>query len=503
MLFTLFIFHVKNVKCEGVTKHNFFHYPMSTFRYSLEKGSRKYICPNCQKRKLVRYINTVTSEYLPEQYGRCDSEIKCGYHLNPYSDGYVKMIEQQNSTVGNWKPGTPQLKSKSMPIKENTFIPVEVLEKTLTGYGQNVFLQNLLSRVPFPFEVKDVEKVISQYRLGTVCNGYRAGAITFPFIDSRANVRAIQVKQFDVHNYTIGTDFIHSIIDKHCKEKSKALPDWLTAYQKNDIKVSCPFGSHLLNNYPSNPIALVEAPKTAIYGTLYFGFPDDPKNFLWMAVYNLSSLNYEKCKELQGRQVYLFPDLSKNGKAFDLWSRKALELSAQMPGTTFRISDLLESNASATQRENGQDLADYLIDLDWREFRIENVKNEKCEDETKHSFISSHSLHNVKIKPTYGQSTSRSLEGYNVKINSTFFETTAVFDTEEFENWFNSLSQPITPIQLQGKIKVCNITDFVTGRLNHIKAFTNYRELGNRSLFIYQLQQLRNILQYTKFMNLL
>ena len=94
-----------------------------------------------------------------------------------------------------------------------------------------------------------------------------------------------------------------------------------------------------------NPVAFVEAPKTAIYGTLYFGFPEQPKNLLWLAVYNLSSLSLEKCKALQGRDVYLFPDLSKDGKAFELWSNRAKRFSELIPGTQFEVSELLETQA--------------------------------------------------------------------------------------------------------------------------------------------------------------
>lgn len=99
----------------------------------------------------------------------------------------------------------------------------------------------------------------------------------------------------------------------------------------NDKKVTCLFGEHLSSKYQTNPIALVEAPKTAIIATLYFGFPDNTKNFLWLAVYNFSSLNIAKCKVLQGRKVFLFPDL----KCFDNWSKKANNLRKQMPGTFF------------------------------------------------------------------------------------------------------------------------------------------------------------------------
>ena len=129
------------------------------------------------------------------------------------------------------------------------------------------------------------------------------------------------------------------------------------------------FGEHLLSKYPYNPVALVEAPKTAIYGTLYFGFPEQPTNLLWLAVYNLSSLNLNKCKALKGRNVYLFPDLSKDGKAFELWSNKANEIQKRLQGTYFHVSDLLEQLAPQQDKEQGKDIADYLIKQDWRLFR--------------------------------------------------------------------------------------------------------------------------------------
>lgn len=117
-----------------------------------------------------------------------------------------------------------------------------------------------------------------------------------------------------------------------------------------------------------NPIALVEAPKTAIYGTLYFGFPEQPKDLLWLAVYNLSSLNIEKCRPLKGRNVYLFPDLS----AYDKWKKDSEAIQKQLQGTYFYVSDLLEQKATEQDKNKGKDLADYLILQDWRLFRNQN-----------------------------------------------------------------------------------------------------------------------------------
>lgn len=346
---------------------------MSTeHRYIFEKGSKKHHCPNCGKKRFVRYVDTQTGEYLPEQYGRCDREINCPQqeYNNPYLDGYAKAIwKQEQGNKTNWKPTKVKKVKKVNVQKQSFFYPLEILNRTRAGYEQNTFIQNLLTRVAFPFEVQDIEKVISLYHLGTVQNGYRAGANTFPFIDVQGNVRTIQVKQFDKQNHTTGTDFLHSIIEKHHTRNNKPLPEWLEAYNKNETKVSCLFGEHLLNKYPYNPVALVEAPKTAIYGTLYFGFPEQPTNLLWLAVYNLSSLNLNKCKALKGRNVYLFPDLSKDGKAFELWSNKATEIQKRLQGTYFHVSDLLEQLAPKQDKEQGKDIADYLIKQDWRKYR--------------------------------------------------------------------------------------------------------------------------------------
>jgi len=360
---------------------NFSNYSNS-HRYILEKGSKKHYCPECGKKTFVRYIDKQTGDYLPSQYGRCDRESNCSYYLNPYLDGYVKAIrEQENGIIGITQITVPKQKyfctnTKLTPKPEPVSIPVEILKKTLEPkhYEQNIFIQNLLSLVVFPFEIKDIEKVISLYYLGTISKGYRAEAVTFPFIDINGNVRAVQVKQFDEANHTIGTDFLHSIIEKHYVRNNKPLPGWLEAYIRQDKRISCLFGEHLLNKYPLNPVALVEAPKTAVYGTLYFGFPEQTGNFIWLAVYNRSSFSFDKLKILHGRDVYVFPDLSKDGSTFNEWQAKAKEIENRLPGTHFIFSDLLEKIAPEMDKQAGSDIADFLIKLDWRRFRRQDVK---------------------------------------------------------------------------------------------------------------------------------
>jgi hypothetical protein len=347
-------------------------------KYQLQKGSKKYQCPECLKRTFKRYIDTGTDAYLPEQYGRCDRENKCAYHLNPYKDGYArnKMLADRSlydAPVTRWQRQITQAKPDIVNFDFDTFKSSLSTE----GYRHNRFLRNLLERVPFHFDAYDVTRVTEIYRLGTVTNGYRAGATTFPFIDRMGFVRAVQVKQFDDANHTTSTDFLHSIIERHCTQLGKPLPQWLDGYNKQSRRVSCLFGEHLLDKYPQNPVALVEAPKTAIYATLYFGLPDDSTMApIWLAVYNKSSFTLDRLQVLRGKDILTFPDLSKDGSTFREWQAKAREFETQLAGTRFMFSDLLERLAPDEHRERGLDIADYLIRLDWRRFRGQGTTSE-------------------------------------------------------------------------------------------------------------------------------
>lgn len=342
-------------------------------RYKLDKSSKKYLCPDCGKKRFVRFMDIKTGEYAPEQYGRCDKG-DGHYFVNPYADGYAKAIWEQeqgnrSELPKNWKP--QRKKVIPQPTPEPVFFDFETFKQTLqpARYEKNTFIQNLLDRVQFPFEAGEVTRAIELYRLGTVANGYRAGANTFPFIDSKDNVRAIQVKQFDKQNHTTSTDFLHSIIEKFHTRNNKPLPEWLEVYTKQDKRISCLFGEHLLSKYPNNPVALVEAPKTAVYGLLYFGLPETPQSIIWLAVYNKSSFSFDKLKALKGRYVYVFPDLSNDGNTFKEWEAKAKDYESRLQGTRFIFSDLLERLTSNEQKEQGADIADVLIKLNWRQFR--------------------------------------------------------------------------------------------------------------------------------------
>lgn len=466
-------------------------------RYTLEKGSKKFHCPECNKKTFVRYLDIETNDYLPDQYGRCDRESKCFNHLNPYLDGYAKMIwEQEQNITGVSKVAFPKQRStnkpKPQPEPEPIFFDFETFKQTLEPerYEKNIFIQNLLNKVQYPFEVDDITKVVQLYRLGTITEGYRAGANTFPFIDVNDKIRAIQVKEFDEFNSTKknGTDYLHSIIEKYYTRNNKPLPEWLELYKKQDKKISCLFGEHLLNKYPNNPIALVEAPKTAIYGTLYFGLPNDSNDLIWLAVYNKSSFSFDKLKVLQGRYVYVFPDLSKDGNTFNEWETKAKEYENHLPGTRFIFSDLLEQLAPDSDKCEGKDIADYLIRQDWRLFRKRNIPKQLPQ----HNFEKVTGVTKVTRQQNIlipDESLTSKVEVFRNTQNEQSISWSN--DIVELEKFFESIDLPTQPIMMNQCTTITDCSFFIESHFSIIK-------LTNKKSFIlpylHRLKELKIVL---------
>lgn len=297
------------------------------YKYNLDKSSRKFLCPMCNRKTFVRFKDA-EGNYASDKYGRCDREVNCGHFLYPASEQ-------------SWTPAPPKAK------RPQIYIPESILKRTLQGYSLNGFLNNLLKQGISP---EAVQRITEDYYLGTITKGIYTGAVCFPFIDEFHRINAIQVKLFNEQNKTTKTNWIHSILASSISEQ----PNWLKDYYKNESKVNCLFGIHLLHKYPNKKVIIAESPKNAITGSLFL------PEFLWLASGSLGYLNAEKFKALKGKDVMIIPDTSTDSVAFDQWSFQAEKISKKV-GLKISVTDFLESIVTEEQKSSGFDIADYFL----------------------------------------------------------------------------------------------------------------------------------------------
>jgi len=420
---------------------------MSEHRYILEpyKGmSTRYRCPDCQQRDKTfsLYIDTETGEHIHPSVGRCNRESNCGYHYTP------KQYFQDN----NISFDTPQPKAhKPRPVapqqKPVSFIPVEVFKASLKAYETNHFVQFLITL----FGVVVTNELISQYFIAT--SNFWNGATVFWQIDTQGKVRTGKIMLYSpitgkrVKNLELPIYWVHKAIKQ---------PEF-------ELR-QCLFGSHLLID-KTKPVAIVESEKTAVIASIYL------PQFIWLAAGSLTNLNAEKCSILKGRTVTLFPDL--NG--FDKWSSKAKELSHL---ANFTVSDLLERKATKAEREQGFDLADYLIKFDYTAFAMP-------EPEASEPPPAVRPLVEAKVfkqpEPVY----------YFSKPEQPKPESWEQ-DIAELENYFAGITLPTQPVKLNKCSTITNCSLFIESHFATVKANNGKRTFLPHLSRLQELKQLNN-----------
>jgi hypothetical protein len=310
---------------------------MSDFRHILEKYKgpvSRFICPACKhgNKTFAQYIDKETSAYIHSSVGRCNREIKCGYHYTP-----KQYFEDNKIEFQLYKPiSKPTMPAKPL-VKLASYIDIAFFQASLKQFQYNNLILFLINR----FGIETTKELIKKYCIGT--SKYWEGASVFWQIDTTGKIRTGKIMLYN------------SDTGKRVKEPFNHITWVHKATRVDEFNLQqCFFGEHLLID-KSKPVAIVESEKTAIISSLYF------PQFIWLATGSLNNLNETKCYILKGRQVTLFPDL----KAFDLWEDKAYELNHIV---SFNVSDLLERKASSDEKEQGFDLADYLLMSDPLDF---------------------------------------------------------------------------------------------------------------------------------------
>lgn len=305
---------------------------MNDYRYTLEpyNGMKtRYHCPNCNKKGVfTMYIDNQTSEYLNDAVGKCNRLVKCGYHYTPkqyFDDNNISFDTSINSKF------IARIKPKPKPV--TSYIDVEVMRKSIASKEPNYFIDYLASL----WDLETALHLTNKYNIGT--SKLWQGATVFWQVGKDHSIRSGKIMLYNASN------------GKRVKEPYNHI-NWVHKALKIDSfnLEQCYFGEHLLNEDKSKPVAIVESEKTAIISSVYL------PEFIWLSCGSVNNLNEAKTKVLKGRNVVLFPDL----KCFDLWNNKIPQLTKL---ASFRISNLLETKATESERLQGYDIADYLVKI--------------------------------------------------------------------------------------------------------------------------------------------
>jgi hypothetical protein len=286
---------------------------MKQFKYTLDKSSKKFVCPKCNKKTFVKYIETETGNYQSQDFGRCDRETNCGYHNTPKGE------------LHNWVDIIVK------PKPETSFHDLNLVSQSGRNFKQNNFVQFLKTI----FTEAEVKEAILKYSLGT--SKHWNGSTIFWQIDDNEKVRHGKIMLY------------HPETGKRVKNQNgKGYINSVQSILKlKDFNLSqCLFGLHLINETNQKTIAMVESEKTAIIMSIF------KPQYTWLATGSKSGLKYDFLIPIKNYKIIAFPDKSE----YSDWGKKASELNKL--GFNIIVNDWLEQQ---NKYEEGTDLADVFI----------------------------------------------------------------------------------------------------------------------------------------------
>ncbi|PXV61224.1 hypothetical protein CLV62_12557 [Dysgonomonas alginatilytica] len=313
------------------------------YRYTLDKRRGRgyiHICPQCGKKEFRRYVDNQTMLYVADTVGKCNREVKCGYHYPPRD--YAKDNPQYYTT---YSVVPLRIKKLENVQQEPSFLDAGLVAQSMANNGHiNSFtrwLYNIIGKNP-KYGIEVVENLIKRYHLGG--SNKMEDAVVFWQIDIEGNVRTGKMMRYD------------SKMGKRLKGEGYNY-DWVHASLKRQQRISpsfnmvqCFFGEDQLKGNEDALHAVFESEKTACIASVLY-----PK-LICLATGGLSNLNAEKCKVLKSRKVIFFPDLG----CYSIWKSKVNRIAQEVFFKYYHIDDTLEKNATEEEREQGLDLCDYF-----------------------------------------------------------------------------------------------------------------------------------------------
>ena len=359
---------------------------MTVYKFILDKGSKKFLCPNCHKKTFVKYIDTQAEIYLPDEFGKCDREQNCKYHKAPPKATKYFLIKvlalkdiSNKAIKATDSNGIISIVPKSQILdhsKNDCWISEWFLKNSTIQYLSNEFKYNCTTATNFINEVKQImqpqtiatsyhslellNKMYSEQQTDhlteflkmrfTVDQVFEAkqkffitgtnicwfNSTVFWQIDDKEQIHAGKIMQYD------------RFTGKRIKEPYNRI-NWLhKANNEPNFNLNqCLFGLHQIKEDYQKTIAIVESEKTAIVMSILL------PQYIWLATGNKGNFKFEMLKPIKKRNIVSYPD---KGEYIN-WLNVSTELNAI--GFKISVSEILEY----TDFENGYDLADYYLNL--------------------------------------------------------------------------------------------------------------------------------------------
>jgi hypothetical protein len=280
---------------------------MTSFRFTLQNGSKHIICPNCQKKTFKPYVDSVTGEVVnPSKYGRCERILNCRYHRYP-------KIKEDDIESSHYVPERAFIAPKAID-----FVDKEIVEATFNQYKTNVFFMYLVKT----FGMEVAYQLRDDYNIGTA----KGGGTIFWQQDNRDRFRTGKVMYYNSNG-----------------RRNKDRMSWFVHKQiADDFNYrQCFFGLHLVDG--EKPVALCESEKTAVMMSVFM------PEYTWIASGGSEMLSMERLSELK-RLDMVFAD---HGQ-FEKWEHKTRHFNREMDVT-------VEQAVQAGILPEGADILDLML----------------------------------------------------------------------------------------------------------------------------------------------
>lgn len=343
-------------------------YQDKSYKYQLDKSSKKYICPRCGKKTFVLYLDE-TGHPLDESVGRCDRQDKCAFHYAPRE--YFKDKGTLGETSASNKANRRTTRNK---VVEPSYIDASIFKASIRDYEHNSLMRFLHSVFDNRIGSDSVNRIAMEYAVGT--SKQFGGSPVFWQIDLSGRIRSGKIMGYNSDNGKrikepkVQFGWVHKLMQEHYPEfrlkqsffgghRIKYVSKWMDAKNEECKRIS-------ISNKAEPIIWLLESEKAVLIVAMALAWIGAENLFIPVASGSCENFNpsdehkrdpFHAIQLLRNRRIVIFPDEGK----FDEWKLKAYGLKGF--SSEVYISTVMEKNLHPHPVECAYSAGDAIDDL--------------------------------------------------------------------------------------------------------------------------------------------